>query len=86
MITMGPHYGTVQRQIEKQNDPEKKEQLSRRKAIVEKVFAFIKVVLGFHRFIYRGLEKVRAQWALLCISYNLWKLYKFWRAGKLVFG
>ena len=84
-ITMGPHYQAVVRQLEKQKIPEKKQQLSKRKCIIERIFAFIKVVMGFRRFTYRGLEKVRAQWALLCAAFNLHKLYKVWKEGKMVF-
>lgn len=86
MITIGPHYRAVINQVEKQNIPEKKRQLKKRKCIVERVFAFIKVVMGFRRFTVRGFEKVRAQFALVCAAFNLHKLYKFWKAGILVFG
>ena len=45
-----------------------------RKQIVEPVFGHIKAALGFTRFLLRGLEKVRAEWALVCIACNLRKL------------
>jgi hypothetical protein len=84
-ITMGPHYQALMRQLEKQKIPEKKKELSRRKAIVERVFAFIKEVMGFRRFTVRGCEKVRTQWSLICTAYNLSKLFRLWRLGKQVF-
>ena len=84
-ITMGPHYQAVERQLEKQKIVEKKEQLSKRKCIVERVFAFIKEAMCFRRFTFRGLEKVGAQFALVCTACNLHKLYKIWKAGKVVF-
>lgn len=82
-ITMGPHYQALLRQLKKQQIPQKKKELYKRKSIVEKVFGFIKVILGFRRFTVRGLEKVKAQWALICTTYNLRKLYKLWTEGKL---
>jgi len=84
-ITMGPHYQALQRQLKKQQIPQKKKELYKRKSIVEKVFGFIKVILEFRRFSVRGLEKVKAQWAMICTTYNLRKLYKLWIEGKLVF-
>jgi len=84
-ITMGPHHQALMRQLEKQKIPEKKEQLSKRKCIVERIFAFIKEVMGFRRFTVRGLEKVKAQWALICTAFNLRKLFKLWCAKKKVF-
>lgn len=47
-----------------------------RKAIVEPVFAYIKERRGFRRFSLRGLRKVRAEWALICLTHNLLKLYR----------
>ena len=41
---------------------------------VETVFGRIKQDWGFRRFLLRGLEKVKAEWGLLCIAHNLAKL------------
>lgn len=49
---------------------------SRRKAIVEPVFGQIKAARGFLRFLLRGLEKVRGEWALICATHNLLKLHR----------
>jgi transposase len=48
-----------------------------RKAIVEPVFGQIKEVRGFRRFSLRGLEKVQAEWKLVCATSNLLKLFRF---------
>ena len=48
----------------------------RRKAIVEPVFGQIKERRGFRRFSFRGLEKVRAEWKLICLTHNLLKLFR----------
>ena len=52
----------------------------RRKAIVEPVFGQIKEWRGFRRFWLRGLEKVRAEWKLVCLTHNLLKLFRYGRA------
>jgi len=43
----------------------------RRKAIVEPPNGWIKAVLGFRQFSFRGIEKVRAEWKLVCMALNL---------------
>jgi len=47
-----------------------------RKQIVEPVFGQIKQARGFRQFLLRGIEKVRAEWAMLCMAHNLTKLAK----------
>ena len=49
----------------------------RRKVIVEPVFGQIKEQRGFRRFSLRGLEKVRAEWKLVCAAANLLKLFRY---------
>ena len=45
-----------------------------RKQVVEPVFGQIKQARGFRQFLLRGVEKVRAEWALVCTAHNLTKL------------
>ena len=47
-----------------------------RKTIVEPVFGQIKQARGFRRFSMRGLAKVKAEWALVCATPNLLKMYR----------
>ena len=47
-----------------------------RKAIVEPVFGQIKQARGFRQFLLRGLEKVRGEWSLVCLTHNILKLYR----------
>src|SRR5439155_23840432 len=47
-----------------------------RKQIVEPVFGQIKQARGFRQFLLRGVEKVRAEWAMICTAHNLTKLAK----------
>ncbi|MGF1579235.1 MAG: transposase, partial [Gemmataceae bacterium] len=49
---------------------------SRRKVIVEPVFGQIKGARGLRRFLLRGLEKIRAEWSLMCLTHNLLKLWR----------
>jgi transposase len=52
-----------------------------RKQTVEPVFGQIKEARGFRRFLHRGLEKVRAEWRLVCTAHNLLKLAARMRAA-----
>ena len=47
-----------------------------RKAIVEPVFGQIKQARGFRQFLLRGIEKVRREWAMVCLTHNILKLYR----------
>jgi len=53
-----------------------RETYSKRKAIVEPVFGQIKRARGFVQFSMRGLEKMRGEWAIVCLTHNLLKLFK----------
>jgi len=46
-----------------------------RKQTVEPVFGIIKAVMGFRRFLLRGRAKVSLEWTLVCLSYNLKRLF-----------
>jgi hypothetical protein len=45
-----------------------------RKYTVEPVFGHIKQARGFRQFLLRGIDKVRAEWAMICTAHNLTKL------------
>jgi len=47
----------------------------RRKCTVEPVFGIIKNVLGFTRFLLRGIENVEAEWLLVTLAYNCKRLH-----------
>lgn len=49
---------------------------ARRKTIPEPVFGQIKQARGLRRFWLRGIQKVRAEWALICLTHNLLKLFR----------
>jgi transposase len=46
-----------------------------RKCVVEPVFGQIKQARGFRQFLLRGKEKVNGEWALLCLTHNILRLY-----------
>ena len=46
-----------------------------RKHTPEPVFGIIKSVLGFRQFLLRGLAKVRGEWNLVTMAYNLKRLF-----------
>jgi transposase len=46
-----------------------------RKAIVEPVFGQIKQARGFRQVLLRGIDKVRGEWALVCLTHNILKLH-----------
>ncbi len=47
-----------------------------RQQTVEPVFGIVKEVMGFRRFLLRGLEKVELEWTLVCLAYNLKRLHR----------
>jgi transposase len=48
---------------------------AKRKCTVEPVFGIIKAVMGFRQFLLRGLKLVAGEWDLVCIAYNIKRLY-----------
>ena len=53
---------------------------AKRKSTVEPVFGIIKSVMGFRQFLLRGLDLVAGEWDLVCIAYNIKRLYALSRA------
>jgi transposase len=51
-----------------------KKRMRGRSCLIEHVFGEIKEIFRFRRLAYRGLEKVRLVWQLVCIGYNLRKM------------
>ncbi len=76
----------VAEQRMKQQGPNAKTALARRAVIVEPTFAFAKHGLGFRRWSLRTFGGIRTQWALMCTTVNLRKLYVAWVNGTVQFG
>jgi len=54
---------------------EGKKLYARRKQIPEPVFGIIKSALGFRQFVPRGLDKVRGEWSLVIIAWNMKRMF-----------
>jgi transposase len=55
---------------------------SKRKETIEAVFGQIKEARGIRAFLLRGLEKVKAEWKLVCLTHNILKLWRhLWLDG-----
>jgi len=67
----------VERMGRKLKTKEGKKTYSKRKESVEPVFGQIKEVRGIRAFLLRGLEKVRGEWNLICLTHNILKLWGF---------
>lgn len=52
-----------------------RETYAKRKGMVEPIFGQIKQARGFRQFLLRGLEKMRGEWSLICLTHNLRKLF-----------
>jgi transposase len=55
--------------------PEGKRLYALRKQTPEPVFGIIKSVMGFRQFLLRGLEKVRGEWSLVTMSWNIKRMF-----------
>jgi len=55
--------------------PEGKKLYGLRKQTPEPVFGIIKSVLGFRQFSLRGLEKVRGEWSLVAMAWNVKRMF-----------
>jgi transposase len=69
---------------QKLKSPPGRQLYNRRKVIVEPVFAQIKHIRGFRQFMLRGLEKVDNEWALICMTHNLMKLFRATASARAV--
>ena len=70
------HQCAADRQRAKLVTDEGRERYGLRKQTIEPVFGQIKSERGFRQFLLRGLDNVKAEWALVCLGHNLLKLYR----------
>jgi transposase len=61
--------------------PEGKRLYGLRKHTPEPVFGIIKSVLGFRQFLLRGLDKVRGEWSLVTMAWNIKRMFALNAAG-----
>jgi len=55
--------------------PGGKAMYAKRKSTVETVFGIVKEVLGFRRFHLRGFDAAQGEWNLVCMAWNLKRMY-----------
>lgn len=70
------HLTAKQKMAKKVRSKRGRETYSRRKAIVEPVFGQIKGARGIRQFSMRGMKKMQGEWALICLTHNLLKLFR----------
>ena len=69
---------TVQeRMAAKVRTPEGKALYARRTVIAAPVCGQSKEARGFRRFLLRGLENIRGEWRLVCLTHNLLKIWRY---------
>ena len=71
-----PEAGAKEKMQEKLRAATGKALYAARKHIVEPVFGQIKSARGVRKFLLRGLEKVSAEWQLICLTHNLLKIWR----------
>jgi hypothetical protein len=55
--------------------PDGKRLYALRKQIPEPVFSIIKSVLGFRQFLLRGIDRVRGEWSLVTMAWNMKRMF-----------
>jgi transposase len=66
-----------ERMAAKVRTPKGRDLYARRKVNVEPVFGQIKEARGFRRFLLRGLDNIRGEWCLVCLTHNLLKIWRY---------
>jgi hypothetical protein len=71
-----PEYPTpLEAMVHRLATPEGKKLYGQRKHTPEPVFGIIKSVLGFRQFLLRGLDKVRGEWSLVTMAWNMKRIF-----------
>jgi len=55
--------------------PQGKKLYGLRKQTPEPVFGIIKSVMGFRQFLLRGLDRVRGEWSLVTMAWNIKRMF-----------
>ena len=66
----------VDRALRRLKTKEGQQIYSKRKETIEPVFGQIKEARGIRTFLLRGLEKVKGEWKLVCLTHNILKLWR----------
>jgi len=71
----------VQAMAHRLKTPEGKKLYALRKQVPEPVFGIIKSVLGFRQFLLRGLDRVRGEWSLVTMAWNMKRMFALCRSA-----
>jgi hypothetical protein len=74
--------GVVERTSHKMRTESGRKEYGKRKGVSEPVFGIIKKVMGYSSFLTRGFKNVQKEWTLICIGYNLKRLFKLFNQTK----
>jgi hypothetical protein len=74
--------GVVERTSHKMKTESGRKEYGKRKGVSEPVFGIIKKVMGCCSFLTRGFKNVQKEWTLICIGYNLKRLFKLFNQTK----
>ena len=78
-LEIGVHVAELRRHRVWLATDQAKRAYQRRLALVEPLFAFLKNQLGAQRSTLRGMDNVKAKWAMLAVAFNLRTLWRVWR-------
>jgi transposase len=70
------HLSTVDRALRRLKTKGGQQIYSKRKETIEPVFGQIKEARGIRAFLLRGLENVKGEWKLVCLTHNILKLWR----------
>ncbi len=70
-----------QRMARKLRTKRGRETYAKRKGMIEPIFGQIKQARGFRQFLLRGMDKMRGEWRLICMTHNLLKLFQSGRTA-----
>jgi len=59
-----------------------RKEYGKRKGISEPVFGIIKAIMGYRSFLTRGIENVQKEWTMVCIGYNVKRLFRLLSIAK----
>jgi transposase len=65
----------VQAMAHRLKTPQGKKLYALRKQVPEPVFGIIKSILGFRQFLLRGLDRVRGEWSLVTMAWNMKRMF-----------
>ena len=74
--------GVKERTAHKMKTDAGRKEYGKRKCTSEPVFGIIKTVMGYSSFLTRGLENVRKEWTMICIGYNIKRIFSLFNATK----